>query len=164
MPTTFHPDPMAEAKLQNAITVILSRLEAGGTAPAEYQFVFYRDNERVSSAGAHSGPDWRIETDGKRENISSLDMTHPNSLRILLTKKSDLGSGDSDSSFLRRIACALLQAAGPETGGKYQERFVALTTIEALTAVGISATEYHDLASLEGYLVLASLLTPARHG
>lgn len=149
---------------QSAVTVILSRLQAGGAAPAEYQYLFLRNDERVAFAGAQSGPDWCIETDGQRENIYSLDMTHPNSLRNLLTKKSDLGSADSDFSFLRRIAYALLQAAAPETRGKYQNRFVVLTTIEALKGAGVSATEYQNLASFEGYLVLASLLTPARDG
>ncbi|WP_223484527.1 hypothetical protein [Stenotrophomonas indicatrix] len=166
MPTRFYPDATAEAEApsQSAVIVILSRLQAGGAAPAEYEYVFFRNDERVAFAGAHSGPDWCIETDGQREHIYSLDMTHPNYLRNLLTKKSDLGSADSDSLFLRRIAYALLQAAAPETRGKYQKRFLVITTIEALTVAGISATEYQDLISFNGYLVLASLLTPARGG
>ncbi|HDS1037551.1 TPA: hypothetical protein QDZ42_000835 [Stenotrophomonas maltophilia] len=162
MPAVFYPDARSEARLQNAVIVSLARLQGGGPSPAEYEYVFQRDGERVAVAGVCGGLDWHVREEGCQEDIHSLDLTYPQSLRCLLEQKSELGSTDDDFSFLRRIVHALLAAAGSGVWSDNTVRYVALTTREALTCVGVPATAHHVLDSLDGYLLLASLQIPPR--
>ncbi|WP_343649743.1 hypothetical protein [Stenotrophomonas sp.] len=162
MPSTFYPDAKSEAEMRNAVRVSLSRLQGGGPSPAEYWFVFFRNDERVAVAGAQGGLDWPIREEGCRETIYSLDFTHPQSLKCLLSEKSALGSTEDDFSFLRRIVHALLAAAGSGVSSPITVRYVALTTHDALAGAGVPANAHHVLDSLDSYLLLASLEIPPR--
>lgn len=162
MPSTFYPDARSEAEMQNAVRVILSRLQGGGPSPAEYEYVFRRNDERVGVAGVCGGLDWYSREEGWREDIYSLDFTHPQSLKCLLEEKSALGSTEDDFSFLRRIVHALLAAAGSGVSSPHPVRYVALTTHDALVGAGVPANAHHVLDSLDGYLLLASLEIPPR--
>ncbi|WP_439450759.1 hypothetical protein [Stenotrophomonas sp. ATs4] len=162
MPSTFYPDATSEAEMQNAVLVSLARLQGGGPSPAEYEYVFRRNGERVGVAGVSGGLDWYIREEGHWEDIYSLDFTHPQSLRCLLEEKSALGSTEDDFSFLRRIVHALLSAAGSGVRSRHHVRYVALTTQDALAGAGVPANAHHVLDSLEGYLLLAILQIPPR--
>lgn len=119
--------------------VSLVRLQAGGPSPAEYEYVFRRNDERVGVAGVSGGLDWYIREEGRWEDIYSLDFTYRQSLRCLLEEKSVLGSTEDDFSFLRRIVHALLSAAGSGVRPRHHVRYVALTTHFALAGAGVPA-------------------------
>lgn len=163
MPSTFYPDARSEAEMQNAVRVSLARLQGGGPSPAEYEYVFYRNDERIGIAGVCGGLDWYSRKEVCREDIYSLDFTHPQSLRCLLKEKSALGSTEDDFSYLRRIVHALLAAAGSGVWSGNTVRYVALTTHDALAGAGVPANAHHVLDSLDGYLLLASLEIPPRN-
>lgn len=162
MPFYFQPFSHSAVDPVNDVSVLRPRILPttlmNGDAGTEYQYSFYRGDDRIGGLGL-IGADEVIERGGFREHVFWLDLTHDQVIRLLLDYKQDLGATDEDFAYLRGIAHGLVMAFAGGTDNEENLRYVAVTSIEALSAAGVLFSDETSTRE-DGSLVLAEVAVP----
>lgn len=134
---------------------ILPTTLASGRAGTEYQYSFYRGDDRIGGLG-FEGPD-EVVVDGVfREWVFTFDLGREAIIKSMLRHKQDFGVTGDDFTFLRGLAQGLVLAYAGCNGNDDNLRYVALTNIGALEGAGVLISDY-SLIQPDGQLVLAAV-------
>ena len=113
MPFHFQPSSHSTVDPINNVSIMRPRALpttfANGEDGTEYQYSFYRYDDRIGGLGVE-GSHEVIEHAGFRERIFQLDLAHERLIRLLLDYKPDFGVTDEDVPYLRGIAQGLVMA------------------------------------------------------
>lgn len=166
MPLNFAPRPGSAVDEGSQIVITAPRLLPASPPEDpghnEYQYMFHVAGEQAGGLGLF-GSDEMVESAGGRERVFTLDLSRDWVLESVLAFKKFLGNTDDDFSFLRGLAQGLVMANMDDGSSKYNVRYLAVTTDEALAGCGIACSEA-VLRSAEGDIVLAEALVPVRTG
>lgn len=111
-----------------------------GVVGTEYHYSLYRGDDRIGGLGL-IGSDEVVEHGGVREHVFWLDLAREQVIRALLDYKQDFGATDEDFAYLRGIAHGLVVAFAGRTENEENLRYVAVTSIEALSAAGVLVSD-----------------------
>lgn len=166
MPLSFQPrshssyDPTSDVSIPRPR--ILPTTLANGEGGTEYQYSFFRGEDRIGGLG-FDGPDVVVETEGCREWVFTFDLTREQTIQSMLRSKEDFGSTDEDLTFLRGLAQGLVLAYAGRTDNEDNLRYVAVTSVEALDQADVHITGAIPVLS-DGRVVLAEAAVPAHAG
>lgn len=162
MPFYFQPFSHSAVDPINNVSVLRPRMLpatlSNGEAGTEYQYSFYRGDNRVGGLGLE-GADELIERSAFQEHVFWLDLAHEPVIRLLLDYKSDFGATDDDFAYVRGIAQGLVMAFAGSADNDENLRYVAVTSAEALSAAGVLISDETTMRE-DGILVLAEVAIP----
>lgn len=162
MPLCFEPRPYSSFDPVSGITIPRPRILpcelADGTVVTEYQYALYLGDKRIGGMGFH-GTDQLAETNGHTERVLTFDLGHHWLITHMIEFKTLVGNVDSDFSFLRNLAQGLALAYACQTDNVEDLRYVAITTVSALSIAGVLIPDHVPVAS-DGHVVLAEADVP----
>lgn len=144
------------------VSISLPRVQVGGDAPADYEYVLWRGKEKVGFAGLQDLPEKHYEKHGKRLRLGFLNMTHAVTLSHMLDAREIVATTDGDFEFLQAYARGLLLVAARGCGEGYMHH-QAITSVAAFEALGV-AFDVPDSVTEEGTFVLAEVHAPGDVG
>jgi len=162
MPMPFYFQPFSHSAVDpvNNVSVLRPRILPAtlmnGVAGTEYHYSLYRGDDRIGGLGL-IGSDEVVEHGGVREHVFWLDLAREQVIRALLDYKQDFGATDEDFAYLRGIAHGLVVAFAGRTENEENLRYVAVTSIEALSAAGVLISDGTSTRE-DGTLVLAEVV------
>lgn len=163
MPLHFQAKSDSSFDPVSGVTIPEPRILPGklpdGSAVTEYQYSFFRGEDRIGGLG-FEGPDAIIESDGYREWVFTFDLTREQSIRSMLRSKEDIGSTDDDFTYLRGLAQGLVLAYAGRTDNEDNLRYIAVTSIEALDQAGVPIAGAISVLP-DGKVVLAEASVPS---
>lgn len=164
MPLMFKPLPSSAVDEGNRVVITSPRVLPASPpedpSHNEYQYLFYVDGARVDGLGLF-GADVMIEAEGGRERVFTLDIGRDWVLESIFSFKRTLENTDDDLTFLIGLSQGLVMASMDHGSRKYDIRYVAVTTDDALSRRGMSRSNT-NLPSVEGRVVLAEGRIPVR--
>ncbi|MBK0025006.1 hypothetical protein IAE57_02430 [Stenotrophomonas sp. S48] len=132
-------------------------LPGGGTG-IEFQYAFRRNGERIGGLGI-LGKETALVTDGHREWLYKLEITHHSAFDSIFRLKRKIGNTDDDFIFLSTIAEGLVAVFVGSHDNVEPQRNVVVTSLSALNQQGILVPEQIPF-SQDGEIVLADAYVP----
>lgn len=127
-------------------------LPQGGTG-IEFQYAFRRNGERVGALGIF-GKETAMVTDGHREWLYKLEITHPSAFDSIFRLKRNIGNTDDYFIFLSAIAEGLIAVFASGNDFNEPQRNLVVTSLTALSQHGILLPEHIPYFE-DGEVVLA---------
>lgn len=164
MPMDFKPLGSSAIDESSGISIPQPRmlpatLPEGGTG-IEFQYAFRRNGERVGALGIF-GRETALVTDGHREWLYKLEITHHSAFDSVFRLKRKIVNTDDDFIFLSAIAEGLVAGFVGSNDNTEPQRNVVVTSLNALSQHGILVPE-HIPYSHDGEIVLAEAYVPGR--
>lgn len=163
MPTDFKPRGTSSFDQESGVHIPLPRILPhtfqDGREGVEYQFSIRKGDERIDGLGFF-GTEGVIEASGQREWVFTIDLSSESALRSMLRSKESIGSTDDDITFLTALAKGLVNVFAGQDDNSDNLSYVAFTSIEALSALGIPVPASAQVMA-QGTIVLAELHVPA---
>ena len=141
---------------------ILPATLGDGKEGTEYQYAFLRDGKRLDGLG-FLGSNMVVEKDGRREWVFTFHLAGEKLLRAMLEFKAIFEADGDDFEFLCKLAQGLVLAHAGRTDNVDALRYVAATTLDALSAAGVSISGETQVLD-EGIVILAEVLVPQHAG
>lgn len=143
------------------LSIRMPRMQPGDvSSTTEYQYPIYLGEQRIHGV-AVMGTDTVDRSGGRRLWTSRLDLGAAGALDGLLELKRMLGNADDDFVFVQGIARGLLLVFATDPNPGYDFHYVAVISVAALAARGITAPAAAGPV-LDGGIVLAEVRVPAR--
>ncbi|MGV8960052.1 MAG: hypothetical protein ACOH1V_06660 [Stenotrophomonas sp.] len=127
-----------------------------GRRGTEYQFSFYRGEERVGGVG-FEGWDEIVEIDGHPVRCFFFDLRQVHVINALLSYRPVLGETDDDFNFLQVLAQGFVLSYAERIDNDEDLRYLAVTSSDVLSESGVlvpdsiikQASDIIELASIE---------------
>lgn len=163
MPLDFEPRTGSAIDQESGLVIYPPRMLPASPpedpAHTEYQYAFYRGDERIYGLGLF-GSDMGIDNGGRRELVFTLDLGRDWVLDTVFEFKRLLGNDDDDFVFLKGLARGLVSVFEGRTDNDEDTRHVAVADAALLAGRGIPVPESTRRSSATG-IVLAEAFVPA---
>ncbi|WP_159094485.1 hypothetical protein [Stenotrophomonas sp. YAU14D1_LEIMI4_1] len=161
MPIRFIPVENTAFDPESGVTIsfprMLPAIRRDGSDEIEYQYMFWRKDERVGGTGFF-GTSQVIEQHGDREVRYTLELSPHQALESILRLQKRLGNTDEKYSFICSVAEGLVTVFSGRVNNTERRRYVALAKVDDLVRLGASPPNVAQ--SDDGSIVLASICVP----